>query len=144
VEQACGQPYQEVWLCGEGTQGHAAAEAGRPEQGWYIQLEVLNTDCSLQERLAEPPLLVKQACGNPDQTDWLCGEGHQPMLLLKQESLTKIWSIQPEVLNKNCSLQAWFAEPLLLVEQACGQPYQEVWLCGEGTQVHGAAEAGVR
>jgi len=89
-------------------------------RGWYIQLEVLNTSCSLQERLADPPLLIKQACGNPNQTDWLCGEGHPPMLLLKQGSLTKIWSIQPEVLSKNCSLQAWFAEPLLLVEQACG------------------------
>ena len=69
------------------------------------------------------------------------GKSRKAMLLLKQDILNRVWSIQPEVLNRSCSLQARLAQPLLLVEQACGNPDQEIWLCGEELQGHAAAEA---
>ena len=40
------------------------------------------------------------------------------------------------------SVQARLPEPLLLVEQARGEPHQEVWVRGQGPQGHAAAEAG--
>ena len=61
---------------------------------------------------------------NPIKKSAYLGDRRKILLLLKQDILDGGWFMKPEVMNKNCALQAWLAEPLLLVKQACGNPSQ--------------------
>lgn len=75
VEQARCESHQEVWVCGQGAQGHAAAQARDPDQ------DPAAAHQGAVRRRAQPSSQVRHA---------LQAHHAASVLLLKREILTKI------------------------------------------------------